>query len=245
MRTKSFRNIWNALVPCSLLFLIAYSALQYRNHARLNADLQNRLASQEQEIQETGDRLAQWKTEYDRKEKELLANASRLETEIRKLRNAKQQPATNESRVLPAAGTESKTGPKGSAITEQQISAFLASKPSEQGQLLGQLRRKTMTGESQRNDTTLARAVRDKLENLEATPKAFAEFQSSFVKEAISLDDDQKVSQLKQIIEKTYEHAVENGLDSLHRPQDQAEQWALRRDALDRRATHMVQDLLS
>jgi hypothetical protein len=240
----TFRKIWNAVVLCSVLFLVAYSALQHRNHVRLiqlNAELQSRIDSLEQENQEANTRIKQLTVEYDQKDKRLADVGSRLmmlNKELVSLRNARQA-ATNGSPELRAAGTDPEAE---TPVTEQQISAFLASKPSEQGQLLGQLRRKRMTGET--NEATLARAVRDKLENLEATPKAFAEFQSSFVKEAIGLDD-QKVSQLQQIIEKTYEHAVANGLDSSHRPQDQAEQWALRRDALDRRATHMVQELLS
>jgi chromosome segregation ATPase len=250
MRTTTFRNVWNTLVLCSLVFLIAFCVLQHRNHVqltRLNAELQNRIDSLEQENREADARVKQLKVEYDEKEKRLADVGSRLSAlnkELLRLRNAR-QPITNGSPELRARSTDPKAEPQSPPITEQQISTFLASKPSEQGQLLGQLRRKTMSGEANSRTNHLARAVRDKLEDLEATPKAFAEFQSSFVKEAIGLDDDQKVSQLAQIIEKTYEHAVANGLDSSHRPQDEAEQWALRRDALDRRATQMVQDLLS
>src|ERR1043166_9633752 len=162
MRTTIFRNVWNALVLVSLVFLIAYSALQHREDARLtrlNAELQNRIQTLEQKNKKPNTRLTQLKVDYDQKEKRLGEVASRLSAlnkELLRLRNER-QPVTNGSPQLRASGTEPERAP----ITEQQISAFLASKPSEQGQLLGQFRRKTMSGEanSQTNqDATLARA---------------------------------------------------------------------------------------
>jgi hypothetical protein len=72
-----------------------------------------------------------------------------------------------------------------------------------------------------------------------------ADFQSSFIKAAIDLQDDNKVAQIRQIVEQTYQQAVADKLDAKSRPQEGVDAWALRRDGLDRQATHAVEQLLT
>jgi hypothetical protein len=133
------------------------------------------------------------------------------------------------------------------SISEADLAAFLQLPPSEQGRVLGTLRGQATIGQikPQYRNKALAGMVREKLENLESNPAAFADFQSSFIKEAIGLNDEGKVWQIREIIEKTYKQAVTQGLDAAARPTQGVESWALRRDAIDRPATRQVEGVLS
>jgi RNA polymerase sigma factor (sigma-70 family) len=137
-------------------------------------------------------------------------------------------------------------------VNEAEIALFLQKPQNEQGELLGELRRQILSPEKARDNEfvhnhALAEAIRPKLEELESQPDKFAQFQSAFLKAAIGIDDESKLTRIRKIMEETYEKAVAEQLDSKSRPvqAEQVQAWALRRDALDRTATHAVQELLS
>lgn len=147
-----------------------------------------------------------------------------------------------------AAGSPGNEGE--SSISESEMAAFLQRPKVEQGDSLGRLRRQMMGLESRTNaefkrNLDLATAIRPKLEELESHPDQFAEFQASFIKTAIGLEDDQKVGKIREILEETYGKAVAEKLDAPSRPSEGGDEWALRRDALDRPATRAVQQLLT
>ena len=142
--------------------------------------------------------------------------------------------------------------PEEPVVTEAEIAAFLQRPTGEQAVVLAQLRRQMMGLENRKDGEfartrALAEGVRPKLEELESDPKAFAEFQSSFIESAIGLQDSAKLARIRQIVQDTYHEAVSEKLDASSRPEEEVEveRWALRRDALDRRATHAVQQLLT
>jgi hypothetical protein len=176
-----------------------------------------------------------------------------LRAEIVRLRLAVARDSAHQEQQ---AAAEPQYTSEASPVTEVEVLAFLQRPASEQGRLLGTLRRGRMTGKIEPRDETtpdnetipnkaLAAMVREKLEDLESNPAAFAEFQTSFIKEAIGLDDEKKTSQIREILKRTYEQAVANGLDAAMRPEQDVESWALRRDALDRPATRQVEALLT
>lgn len=133
------------------------------------------------------------------------------------------------------------------SVTEEELFDFLQKSPSEQGRLLGTLRRYTTNPSSKRPEINpdLAPLVREKLEDLENNPAAFAKFQSSFIEIVADLDDPKKVAAIEELLERTYEEAIRTGLHAASRPKQNVEAWALRRDALDRRATREVEKLLT
>jgi hypothetical protein len=83
------------------------------------------------------------------------------------------------------------------------------------------------------------------MNSLEKTPSDFADFQSAFIESAVGLSDPEKTRQIRDIILRTYERAVANGLDIPSKPATGAEDWVNQRYQLDRRSTSAVQKLLT
>ncbi len=208
-----------------------------------NLSLQQRIQTLEGVRQDFGKQVADLNAQLDQTREE-RAELARLRGEVTRLRN--------EQRGMKAAKTSAQSAPPlpAAEVTDPDAEAFLRRPAAEQGQLFGNFRREMMTrnisspAEFAKNHA-LASAVRPKLDELEKQPSEFAAFQSSFIQAAIGLDDDQKISQIRQIIQNTYEQAVANHLDAPSRPVEGVEDWAKKRDALDRRATHVVQQLLN
>ena len=79
-----------------------------------------------------------------------------------------------------------------------------------------------MAGENRSNvefarTFALAVQVRLRLEELESHPDEFAEFQSAFVRAVIALQDEEQISQVRHIIQRTYDEAVAEKLDAKSR----------------------------
>jgi hypothetical protein len=156
------------------------------------------------------------------------------------------------SSTLPPAVPTSASGHSQPVEAHSEVAAFLQRPKGEQGKILGGLRRQMMAGEDRSNiefarTYRLAVHVRLRLEELESHPEEFTDFQSAFVQAVLELCDEEKVSRIRQIIRRTYEAAVAEKLDARSRPPDRAsaEAWAVRRDAVDRRATREVEALLT
>src|SRR5262249_32817963 len=103
-------------------------------------------------------------------------------------------------------------------LTEEEVASFLQRPPSEQGKFLGAIRGQPhfggASGPERAHQRSLAEKVRPSLEQLESRPTEMADFQASFVQSAVGLQDEQKLSQIRDIIQKTYEQAVAAGLDA-------------------------------
>jgi hypothetical protein len=83
------------------------------------------------------------------------------------------------------------------------------------------------------------------LDQLESRPADIADFQTSFIQTAVGVQDNSKMDQIHAVIQTAYEQAIAAHLDAPSRPRDGVEDWATRRDALDRQATRTVQQLLT
>ena len=232
------------------LIALSLGALIFWQH-RANASLQAENQRLNLEVQTLRDRDLQSQAKLQ----ELQDASSRLRKQAEELAQLRaalargRQQHTNTASAQTAQRNE--PGPT-LVVTEAEASAFLQRPKAEQGDVLGRLRRQGMGLEPQNGadfarTRALAEEVRPRLEELESHPEQFAEFQASFVKAAIGLEDEDKVSQIRQIVQETYQKAVAEKLDASSRPQDPdaVQAWALRRDALDRPATHRVQQLLS
>jgi len=236
------------IVGAAALVYLAWQR-QFRDRIeREDQDLRSRMESLQNENEELSARVANLQAVLDRNQTELrtlterVARLNRQNAELAALRDAKTSTTNGSSLSLTSKGAANPT------VSQAEVAAFLQRSPSEQGQLLGSLRGQALAGQiNARTDTNaiLAGMVREKLEDLEKNPAAFADFQSSFIRSATGLEDETKLSQIRDIIEKTYQQAVADGLDSSRRPPQGAEEWALRRDALDRQATKQVEDLLT
>jgi hypothetical protein len=133
--------------------------------------------------------------------------------------------------------------------TEADAERFLLLSPAEQGRMLGAVRGDPRAGTVPPVYRTkgFARLVRERLEALEDDARAFADFQSAFIKAAIGVADEGKLARVREIIGGVCEQALTHGLHASSRPAqaDEVQVWALRRDALDRPATRQVQGLLT
>jgi hypothetical protein len=135
------------------------------------------------------------------------------------------------------------------AITEADVAEFFQRPLVDQAKLLGNTRGLLQRGgtpnEEWARNRALAEKVRPNLEQLESRPSDFADFQTAFIQSAIDLQDPTKTTELRNLIQSTYEKAVADHLDGPSRPEGDAKEWATRRDALDRQATRQAQQLLS
>jgi len=82
-------------------------------------------------------------------------------------------------------------------------------------------------------------------QTLERAPAQFADFQSGFIGSALGISDETKVQQIHDVIQKTYEYAVANGLDIPSKPATGTEEWVQRRFQLDRAATTQLTQLFT
>lgn len=137
-------------------------------------------------------------------------------------------------------------------IATDEVEAFLQAPKAVQGRLLAEFRRGEsveLTGlEKALALTSLIRdTVRPRLEQIENDPDGFADFQTAFIAKILGTDDSVKLDAIHYIILRTYREANASGLNSQSRPNEEAaiEDWAMKRDALDRPATRAVQELLS
>ena len=135
-------------------------------------------------------------------------------------------------------------------ITEADVSEFLGRPAGEQGSILGALRATMTTGNVQSREeyersVQLAQRVRPQLEELERKPEDYAAFQAEFIKAVAGLKDDGKVTQVRELLQNTYQQAVTAGLDAPSKPTENVEEWKLKRDALDRPATRALETILS
>ena len=130
------------------------------------------------------------------------------------------------------------------------VQQVLNSPRREQGAVAGTLRGKLLRHE-ETNASPSELALRDELLNrglnqvLERSPAEFADFQAAFIQTAVGISDPAKTQQIHDLIEKTYESAVANGLDIPSKPTEGAEEWVQRRFQLDRVATKQLQALMS
>ena len=127
------------------------------------------------------------------------------------------------------------------------VTQMLNAPAAQQGALAGAVRSKMLKGGQELTASELA--LRDALaqrdmNSLEKTPGDFADFQSAFIESAVGLSAE-KTRQIRDIILRTYERAVANGLDIPSKPATGAEDWVNQRHQLDRRSTSAVQKLLT
>lgn len=130
------------------------------------------------------------------------------------------------------------------AWVQQMLSGPLA----QQGLAAGALRGKLLRGEGGSPSEV---ALRDALvqqqlnQTLERTPAQFADFQAAFIQGAVGISDTTKLQQIHDLIQRTYEHAVANGLDIPSKPAVETDAWVQQRFQLDRRATAAVEQVLT
>lgn len=136
------------------------------------------------------------------------------------------------------------------AVTDAEVSQFLERSAADQGRILGALRATMMSGNSQTRKEQepafqLAQRVRPQLEALERRPEDYATFQTEFIKEVAGLSDETKLKQISELLQTTYQQAAAAGLDAPSKPNENVDEWKLRRDALDRPATRALEAMLS
>lgn|ERR1043166_8931120 len=86
---------------------------------------------------------------------------------------------------------------------------------------------------------------RDLNRTLERSPTEFSAFQTSFIQGALNLSNEGTIRDIRDLIQRTYEQAVAQGLDVASKPATGTEEWVERRFALDRAATAELQRLLT
>jgi hypothetical protein len=171
----------------------------------------------------------------------------RLRGEVSQLRRERDELARRAAAQTNATGRLAR--PTAEGVPDRAwVTQMLNAPAAQQGALAGAVRAKLLRGGEGLTASELALhdalAQRD-MNALEKTPTEFAAFQSAFIESAVGLTDSEKTRQIHDIILKTYEHAVGNGLDVPSKPAEGADGWVTQRHQLDRRATSAVQNLLT
>jgi len=102
--------------------------------------------------------------------------------------------------------------------------------PRDQGVAAGTLRGKLLRREMT-NVSPAELLLRDELlklplnQTLERSPSKFADFQTAFIQATLGIPEGEKIQQIHDIIEKTYQHAVVNGLDIPSKPAAATDEW--------------------
>ncbi|MBL9134930.1 MAG: sigma-70 family RNA polymerase sigma factor [Verrucomicrobiales bacterium] len=142
------------------------------------------------------------------------------------------------------------------AVTPTEIEQFLRKPPADQGRYLGKWRyppgfqtHEAAAGTNAPAEFIKARelggTIRQGLNALEDRPAEFADFQTAFIESVTGLTDPARTASVRKVIETAYDLAVSDGLTASKLPATGIEEWARRRDALDRWATKEVQAILS
>lgn len=226
-------------------------------------------------LQETTERLtkevaslredqAQWLSNARLLEDE-RAKANALAQELAALRRQHAPSSDGMSNRLAESPPTSRTGATAASgvaqedvrpLTEEEVAQFLQLPEAEQGRLLGFQRfapgfLTPAAGDPAHNAREFLKArelagrVRLELNALEDSPAQFADFQSAFIQSVTGLGDADRLTQIRGVIESAYQQAVRDGLTASKVPVEGLQDWALRREELDRWATKEVQGIFT
>lgn len=244
----------SVIFGAALLLGIAYPLLQQsRENALLCEDLRALRATIESVQRQAASSEEQLRTLLSEAQaaRGRAAELAGLREELRRLREPAPSGTTSTNRAVSPNASIASAPPK-PPFVEVDVARFWTLSPSDQGDFLASVRRPPplhtlpadLAAGFARNQQ-LAGEVRAGLDALEDKPVDFAAFQAAFIQKTIDLQDPSRVAQLRELIQKTYEQAVRDGLVASARPAEGIEDWARRRDALDRAATRTVQGFLT
>lgn len=170
----------------------------------------------------------------------------RLRGEVTVLRRERddllKQMASTAKSVLPPARRQE--------IDAIWVEQMLNAPPKDQGAAAGVLRGKLLRNEMASVSSSEV-ALRDALlqrklnQTLERSPAEFADFQTAFIQNALTISDAPKIQQMHALIQQTYEQAIANGLDIPSKPATETEAWVQQRFQLDRRSTAQLKQLFT
>jgi len=160
----------------------------------------------------------------------LRAEISILRKELDTLRKTAAASSPTRSTPTPAASSDESAIPTSFAdLTD--LGTFAASIRTQRGRTPEQI--------------AWAQQMKPELEKLEQNPKEYAAFQAAMIEKVAGITDPQKSEQIRDLVQKTTQAAVNRGLNLQARPQDDDAAWVQQRHQLDRRGTSAVQGLMS
>lgn len=233
-----------AIIGAALLAGTGIHLIQEQRLSHANADFQSQLAQlRDEQVTPPATVTPPNPTPVSATEdSELL----RLRGEVTVLRRERddllKQVASTAKSVLPPARREK--------IDTMWVEQVLNAPPKDQGAAAGVLRGKLLRNEMADVSSSEV-ALRDALlqrklnQTLERSPVEFADFQTAFIQNALTISDAPKIQQIHALIRQTYEQAVANGLDIPSKPATETEAWVQQRFQLDRRSTAQLQQLLT
>lgn len=236
-------KVANVLLVIALLVLTPVLLLKQRS---IQAEKQARAAA-EQELEESRAKAAKMSADGEKDGAELArlreqqAELIKLRGEVTSLRRDKEEL----TKKLAAAMNKPAARPE-SAQQVQQAAPAAEAQPGMLANEAGRLRRKALSGE-QLTEAEMAflSSVQPKISEIEKSPEAFAEFQSSMVASVLGwTNSDPRVEQIKAALAAASKAANTRGL-TFNAPGQTYETWDDAHKALDTRATGAVKKYLS
>lgn len=240
MKAKSLATIVAVAAASSYLTYLVATQLNLKRVAHLRSSHAAELSERASEIAALQQKLQAAELERDHSRRD-AAEIHKLRGELSSLRQsnaALQKSATAQPQravVAPAAETPIATAT--TAIpAEFQNHAELA-------HFAAGLRGKAREGQLSPEERQWLESMKPELDQLEASPKDFAEFQTAMIQSVVGLNEPEKVEQIRATIERVTQSAVNRGLNLQARPGDDPA-WVEQRHQLDRRGTTAIQGML-
>lgn len=240
MKAKSVASVLAVAAASSYLTYLLATQLNLKQLAQLRSSHAVELSARESEIAALQQKLQAAELERDHSKRD-AAEIHKLRGELSALRQsneALQKSAATQSQLAAAPNAD-----------EAPITAATDAIPAEfrdhaeLAHFAAGLRGKAREGRLSPEERQWLESMKPELDQLEARPKEFAEFQTAMIQSVVGLNEPEKLEQIRNTIERVTQAAVNRGLNLQARPGDDPA-WVEQRHQLDRRGTTAIQGML-
>lgn len=229
-----------ALATSYLTYLLA-TQQKLKQAASLRAEHAAEISEQASQIGILQQNLQAAELERDHSKRD-AAEIHKLRGELSTLRQANETLQKNNTTLEQRAAGSARPEPAVSTAAASPIPAGFQNH-AELAQFAAGLRGKARNGQLTLEEREWLQRMKPELDQLEASPKDFAEFQTAMIQSIVGLNEPEKVDQIRNTIERVTQAAVNRGLNLQSRPEEDAA-WVEQRHQLDRRGTSAIQGLL-
>ncbi|MGZ8920401.1 MAG: hypothetical protein ACXW3L_05420 [Limisphaerales bacterium] len=241
MNVKSIASVVAIALAASYLAYFVATQQNVKQGARLRAQHAAEISEQASAIAALQQQLQAAEVERDHSKRD-AAEIHKLRGELTALRQANEALQKNLSSHQQRASAAPPSEPSTPAAAPTAIPAEFQTH-AELAQFAAGLRGKTRTGQLSPVEREWLERMKPQLDQLEASPKDFAEFQTAMIQSIVGVNEPEKVDQIRNTIERVTQAAVNRGLNLQSRPEDDVA-WVEQRHQLDRRGTSAIQGLL-
>jgi hypothetical protein len=239
MNAKTIASIVAISAVTAYLTYLAATQQNLKQIGRIRAEHAAEMSDQASDIAALQQKLQAAELERDHSKRD-AAEIHKLRGELSSLRQANEDLQKSAATLQQRAAVSAR--PEASAAVVSAMPAQFQNH-AELAQFAAGLRGKARNGQLSPEEREWLQSMKPELDQLEASPKDFAEFQTAMIQSIVGLNEPEKVDQIRNTIERVTQAAVNRGLNLQSRPEEDAA-WVEQRHQLDRRGTSAIQGLL-